>query len=141
MREVTIRRVSVDEAKELIAREGFIYLDVRDQDEFEEGHAEGAFNVPFLFHATGENPNFVRVCERAFGREAKLVVGCKSGVRSLKAATALAESGFTHIADLRAGFSGRKSPFGETLEPGWSATEPIEQSAPDERRYASLETM
>lgn len=135
---MSVRRVSVAEAKELIAREGFTYLDVRDVDEFAEGHPEGAYNVPFLFHASGENREFVSVCERVFGRDRKLIVGCKSGVRSLRAAALLFQNGFVHLVDLRAGFSGRKSPFGETIEAGWSTTEPIETDAPLSRCYASL---
>ncbi len=55
-----------------------------------------------------------------FAKDARIVVGCKAGGRSLRAATALVAAGFTNVLDQRAGFDAVRGPFGEVTEPGWS---------------------
>ena len=59
------------------------------------------------------NPDFLPVVQKAFPPETKLVLGCKAGGRSLKAAEMLQSAGFTGIVDQRAGFDGNGA------EPGW----------------------
>jgi rhodanese-related sulfurtransferase len=56
----------------------------------------------------------------AFPKGAKIVVGCKSGGRSARAAQALEADGFTDALDQRAGWDGARDPFGQIKEPGWS---------------------
>ncbi len=133
-----VERLSPDEAFELMRDAGYIYVDVRDEDEFADGHPEGAYNVPFVLAASGETPDFIEVCTRAFGKDAKLIVGCKSGVRSLSAARALAEAGFRNVKELRPGFFGARGPFGEKIEPGWNASQPVERGTPPARGYRDL---
>lgn len=122
--------------------ESFIYVDVRTEDEFAAGHPEGAFNVPVMnAGASGmePNPDFVSVMERSFVKDAALIVGCKMGGRSARAARALIEAGFTRVLDQRAGWDGTKGPFGELLEPGWSRVSlPTETGHPEPRSYATL---
>jgi len=114
-------RISPKEASEKLA-EGWTYVDVRTTEEFESGHPLGAVNVP-LMHAgpAGMTPNadFVPVMSAAFPKDSKIVVGCKAGGRSLRAAQMLLAEGFSNVLDQRAGWDGARSPFGE-LEPGWS---------------------
>ena len=57
--------------------------------------------------------------EKLFPKDAKLVLGCRSGVRSLKAADLLIAAGYSNLVDQRAGFDGPKDPFGQVAEPGW----------------------
>ena len=57
----------------------------------------------------------------AFPSDAKIVVGCKAGGRSLRAAQALVAAGFTNVVDQRAGWDGARNPFGQVTEPGWAA--------------------
>lgn len=120
---MSFRRVSPKEAHELV-ESGYTLVDVRSVPEFDAGHPAGAFNVP-LNHAgpTGmtPNPEFVRVMEKTFPKDTKLVVACKAGGRSMKAATMLVAAGFTDVVDQRAGWSGAADPFGKGLEPGWQA--------------------
>jgi rhodanese-related sulfurtransferase len=119
--EASIRRVSPAEAKRLLD-EGYTYVDVRRVDEFVTRHPVGAVNAPFeLLGAAGphENPEFLTLMTRAFAPDAKIVVGCATGVRSLRAAKALVRAGFTDIIDQRAGLLGVRSPFGALTEPGW----------------------
>lgn len=124
--------VSLDEAQALL-REGFTYLDVRSEAEFEDGHARGAVNVPWQrMTASGMDPRpdpefLARVAER-FDRNAKLLVGCRSHNRSLAAAAALEADGYTHLAILRVGFEGIRDHFGTVVELGWGrAGLPIER--------------
>ena len=119
---MTVRRVSPQEAEALIKEDGYVYLDVRSIPEFDAGHAAGAYNIPLL-HATpsGMRPNgdFMSVVLAVFPKDTKLVVGCRSGNRSLRAAEALLGAGFTHVVDQRAGHGGARDAFGQVQEPGW----------------------
>jgi rhodanese-related sulfurtransferase len=106
---VTVKRISPEEARTLMDEEGYAYLDVRSVPEFEAGHPQGAYNIP-LAHLgpAGMTPNFdfLAVVQKTFPKDSKLVVGCKSGGRSLQAATMLLSSGYTNVIDQRCGFGG-----------------------------------
>ncbi len=123
-------------------KEGFTYLDVRSEPEYAEGHPEGAFNVPLMHLGPGgmtPNTDFLRVVQATFARDAKLVLGCKTGGRSLRAAQALLEAGFTNIVEQRAGWDGARNPFGQVTEPGWSRVGlPVEVGEHEGRSYAAL---
>jgi rhodanese-related sulfurtransferase len=64
-----IRTVTPEEAAALLA-EGYVYVDVRSEPEFEAGHVPGALNVPLLHQGPGgmsANPEFLSVMQQAFG--------------------------------------------------------------------------
>lgn len=135
-------RISPAEAHARMKDESFTYVDVRTEEEFAAGHPEGAFNVPFMnAGAAGlePNPDFVSLMETSFAKDAPLIVGCKMGGRSARAARALVDAGFTRVLDQRAGWDGTRGPFGELLEPGWSrANLPTETGQPEPRAHANL---
>ncbi len=118
-----IQRVSPADAKKLIDDEGYVYLDVRSEPEYAAGHPTGAQNVP-LMHAgpagMAPNPDFLAVVQAVYPKDAKLVVGCKAGGRSIKAAEMMASAGYTSVIDQRAGFDGPRDAFGALSEKGWS---------------------
>lgn len=128
-----IRRVSPDQAKKLMD-EGYTYLDVRSQPEYAAGHPKGAYNIPLMHSGWGgmqDNNEFLEVVTANFPKDAKIVVGCKSGQRSARAADMLAAAGYTDIVDQRAGFEGQKNSFGSITEHGWvSAGLPSETETP-----------
>lgn len=102
--------------------EGYVYLDVRTRPEFDEAHPARAVHVAWLEpgpEGMSSNPSFVAQVEAALGRDARIVVGCASGVRSLAAATALIESGFVDVCEQRAGMAGVRDAFGRVREKGW----------------------
>lgn len=139
---MSFRRVSPQEAFDLVTREGWIFIDVRSIPEFEAGRPAGAFNVP-ISHAVGgvmqPNPDFVAVMERRFPKDAKLVLGCRSGGRSMRAAALLQQAGFQHLVDQRAGWDGARDAFGRVQEVGWSAAGLPSATGPDpERGYEAL---
>ena len=135
-------RISPQEARDLVASQGYVYVDVRSVQEFEGGHPEGSYNVPLMdVGPTGMVPNgdFVAVMERAFPKDAKLVIGCLAGGRSARACAALESAGYTSLADQRAGWGGAKDQFGRLTEPGWSGAGLPSAAGPDaERGYAAL---
>lgn len=136
------RRVSPQEAQSLIQSEGYVYVDVRSVPEYEGGHPEGAYNVPFM-HSSPQgmqpNPDFVRVMEKNFPKDAKLLLGCMSGNRSMRAMATLQQAGFTDMVDQRAGWGGSKDAFGRVTEAGWPGAGLPTASGPDEARgYKAL---
>jgi len=98
-------------------QQGWTYVDVRPAAEFAEGHPAGALNVPF----DRDPALFVAAVMAAVGdvQSARLVVGCRSGVVSVRAAELLAGAGFADVVEQRAGFEGSRGTFGELREAGW----------------------
>jgi rhodanese-related sulfurtransferase len=93
--------------------EGYAYIDVRTPEEFAAGHPKGAMNVPM-------DDDFVARMTR-YPKDTPLVLGCRSGNRSLRAARTLIGAGYTKVLEQRAGYEGARGPFGELIEQGWSA--------------------
>ena len=140
---MSVPRVGPQDAARMLAEEGYVYLDVRSVPEFEQGHPEGAYNIPFLhMQEGGMQPNeaFVAQVRAAFTPETKLLLGCAAGARSLSAAEQLLEAGFRDVVDQRAGFGGVKDPFGRVTDPGWQALGlPVAFDAEAGRAYADLQ--
>jgi hypothetical protein len=86
------------------------------------------------------NPAFKSVVEGTFAKDAKIVVGCKVGGRSLQAATLLESAGYTSVVDMRGGFHGERDNFGRVACAGWAESGlPVEAAAPADKTYAALE--
>jgi rhodanese-related sulfurtransferase len=135
------KRVLPKEAAALL-EQGWAYLDVRSIPEFQQGHPAGAWNVPLTAVVNGRtalNPDFKRVVEASFAKDAKIVVGCKMGSRSLQAATLMESVGYQSVVDMRGGFFGERDAFGRASVAGWEAEGlPVEVAAPPERTYEAL---
>jgi rhodanese-related sulfurtransferase len=139
---MSVKRVSPQDAKELVDNDGYVYVDVRSIPEFDAGHPVGAYNIPLLHMAPGgmkPNSDFLAVVEANFAKDTKLVLGCKAGGRSLRAAQGLLQEGYTQIVDQRAGFEGARDAFGQLQEPGWrpAGLDVAAQSEPG-RNYEEL---
>src|SRR6185295_9135998 len=103
-----VKRVAPEEARDLMDQ-GYTYLDVRSIPEFEAGHPTGAYNVPLMHMGPGgmaPNPDFLSVVQKRFPTETPLVIGCKAGGRSARAAAVLEGAGYTNLVDQRAGYDG-----------------------------------
>ncbi|CAM9681297.1 unnamed protein product, partial [Scytosiphon promiscuus] len=96
-------------ANKLVQEEGWAYVDVRADYEFEHGRPAGAVNVPAFFStAQGMtvNPEFVnQIAEKFPDKEAKLVIGCQMGSRSAQAAGWLENAGYSGVVNMEGGFS------------------------------------
>jgi rhodanese-related sulfurtransferase len=137
------KTVTPKEAKGLLEGQDYQYLDVRSEAEFSQDHAEGALNVPIahMDPSTGmrPNPDFLRVVEANFPRDAKLVVGCKSGGRSAQACELLSNAGYTDTVNMDGGFHGRYDAFGNLVQPGWTQERfPSSKAAAAGADYQSL---
>jgi rhodanese-related sulfurtransferase len=136
-----VKRVVPKEAAALL-EDGWAYLDVRSIPEFEQGHPVGAANVPLLHLTNGRmapNPDFQRVVEANFAKDAKIVVGCKAGGRSLQAASLMEAAGYTSVVDMRGGFHGERDNFGRVSCAGWADESlPVETAAPADKTYETL---
>jgi len=137
-----ISRFSPQEAHKLISEEGYVHVDVRTEGEYAAAHPKGALNVPVMITGPAgmsPNPDFVRVMSGLFPKDAKLVVGCRSGQRSMRAAELLIAAGFSGVVDQRAGFEGPKDPMGKPLEPGWAAAGLPVEKVTEGGSYAELQ--
>jgi sulfur-carrier protein adenylyltransferase/sulfurtransferase len=91
-----IDEVDASEARERL--NGATFLDVREQDEWDEGHIPGAVHVP-----RGHLES--RVERLAPDRTGPVVLYCASGNRSAFAAKTLVELGYENVASLSGGFA------------------------------------
>jgi rhodanese-related sulfurtransferase len=101
-----IRSVPVQVAHEL-CNAGHRYLDVRTVEEYNAGHVEGSINIPYLVKCgpgMSKNQKFLEQVEAIFGKDDEIIVGCKSGKRSMMAAAELISAKFTGITDLGGGY-------------------------------------
>jgi rhodanese-related sulfurtransferase len=135
-----IKGVTPEEAQRLM-QDGWLYVDVRSEPEFEHGHPPGALNVPLLHAGPGgmqPNPEFLQIMQSAFAREERLLLGCRSGGRSRRAAEMLQQLGYTQLADLVTGWEGTRDDFGRPI-PGWGPRGfPAESGAPEGQRYQDV---
>lgn len=119
-----IKQVEPPEAHETLkANPDAIYLDVRTEPEFAQGHPARAINVPVVFiKGPGQmelNPDFLTVVNATLPHGKKLVVGCLSGGRSQRACELLEAAGYTDLTNVRGGFGGARDASGETVVTGW----------------------
>ena len=83
--------ITAEEAKQIMDNEeGYIILDVREQDEYDAGHIPEAILIPYT--QIGEKAN-----EMLPDKDQLILVYCRSGRRSKIAAEALVELGYTNI--------------------------------------------
>ena len=83
--------ITAEEAKQIMdSEEGYIILDVRTQEEYDEGHIPGAIQIS---HEEIE----ARAEQVLTDKDQLILVYCRSGRRSKIAAEALAELGYTNI--------------------------------------------
>ena len=83
--------ITAEEAKQIMdSEEGYIILDVRTQEEYDEGHIPGAILIP-------NTEIEVRAEEELPDKDQLILVYCRSGQRSKLAAEILVELDYTNI--------------------------------------------
>ena len=89
---------------------GAKFLDVRTAEEFAEGSAPGAINVPLVFITDGQstpNPDFeAQVAAALPDQGAAVVTSCMFGRRGEGAAKKLAAAGYADIVNVTGGLAG-----------------------------------
>jgi molybdopterin/thiamine biosynthesis adenylyltransferase/rhodanese-related sulfurtransferase len=110
-----ISEVDASQARELIDSGGPLVLDVREQNEWDEGHIPGAVHVP--------RGNLESRVERAAPDHSRpVLVYCSVGNRSAFAAKTLAELGYEDVVSLSGGFTDwKRNGFPVQLQAGLDA--------------------
>ncbi len=121
-----------------------VYLDVRTEPEFAQGHPENAINIPFVFiKAPGQmepNPDFLLVVEQVVPKDTRLVVGCLSGGRSARACEMLEEAGYVELINVVGGFGGQRDQSGTVVVVGWRDEGLPVSNDPGERAYQAVKS-
>ena len=106
-----IRQVSLEDLKDrLDSGEELILVDVREKDEWRQGHVPGALHIPrgFLEMQSGS---------RLPDKNATIVTICAAGIRSAFAAKVLLELGYTNVESANPGFNQWKDQGFPTTQP------------------------
>jgi sulfur-carrier protein adenylyltransferase/sulfurtransferase len=113
--EVTPQQVAADRGSRRL-------IDVRERNEFEEGHIPGALHLSKGYIE-------IQVEDRVPGKDTPITLYCAGGTRSLLAARSLHELGYTDVRSMSGGFNGWK-------QAGFDFDVPQVLSADQKRRYS-----
>ncbi len=143
---MSIQQLKPKEAKEAMdVADHPVYIDVRTEMEFAQGHPEGALNIPVTVPGPGgmaQNPQFVAIVEKIFpDKNQPIFCGCQMGGRSQIAAEFLVRAGYTRLVNVQGGFGGRVQ-NGVVIIPGWKDCGlPVETKVDDTNSYAGLKKL
>jgi molybdopterin/thiamine biosynthesis adenylyltransferase/rhodanese-related sulfurtransferase len=112
-----VPEVTVDQVKQRIAGNGkqIHLLDVREKEEYREGHLPGAVSVPRGFLE-------MQIEEKVPDRDAEIIAYCQGGTRSLIAAKILKDMGYSNVVSMAGGFGAWKGAGNE-----WTADRQFSQ--------------
>ncbi|HEY2105326.1 MAG TPA: molybdopterin-synthase adenylyltransferase MoeB [Candidatus Binataceae bacterium] len=96
----SIKQVGAEEARDLM-KSGAVVVDVRESDEWRQGHIPEAIFVPRGFLE-------LRIEDKVPDHKAPVILQCASGTRSLLAARTLREMGYENLYNLNGGFNAWK---------------------------------
>src|SRR3712207_910502 len=92
-----IREVDTATANESLGKEGVVFLDVREPDEYEQGAIEGAVHIP-RGHLESKIENTIPKLDTP------VVIYCAGGTRSAFAADTMQQLGYTDVVSVVGGF-------------------------------------
>jgi molybdopterin/thiamine biosynthesis adenylyltransferase/rhodanese-related sulfurtransferase len=116
-----IREISAEESRARVAA-GAALVDVREADEWSQGHVPGAVFIPRGFLES-------RIEEKVKDKAHPVVLYCAGGTRSAFAAQTLETLGYTNVSSMIGG-------FGKWKESGFPIEVPKSLSAEQQRRYS-----
>jgi molybdopterin/thiamine biosynthesis adenylyltransferase/rhodanese-related sulfurtransferase len=106
-----VEEISVEEVNRTLGRgEAPVYLDVREREEFREGHLPGAVSIPRGFLE-------MQVEGKLADKSKPVIAYCQSGVRSLFAAKALKDMGYSDVRSMAGGYGAWKGAGYKWLRP------------------------
>ena len=98
-----VPEVSVEDVRSQVDKgDGVTVLDVREKEEYRDGHLAGAISLPRGFLE-------MRVEETVPDKQAQIIAYCAGGTRSLIAARTLKEMGYTNVVSMTGGFTAWKN--------------------------------
>jgi rhodanese-related sulfurtransferase len=122
---MSVKQIGPQEAHDILKGDPkAVYVDVRTEQEFRNGHVPGARNIVAFQPDPSTNrmapvPDFLKNVEAVLAKDARIIVGCQAGGRSQHAAMILEDAGFTDISNMQGGFGGARDPMGRVVTPGW----------------------
>ena len=124
---MAVKEITPQQAHDILNNDtDAVYIDVRTEREFANGHPLGAVNIPVAFPDPARgmmaNKDFVQVVEANFPRDKKIIVGCQAGPRSNAAAGLLLQAGFQDVSNMLGGFGGMRDQMGNVIAPGWASS-------------------
>jgi rhodanese-related sulfurtransferase len=141
---MAIKEVTPQEAHDLLsASSEAVYIDVRSEPEFAQGHPAGAVNIPVAFpdpvRGMVMNADFVKVVEANLDKDRTIIVGCQAGPRANAACTLLHRAGYQQLSNVLGGFGGMRDQMGNVTAPGWAASGlPVSRESGEGVSYESL---
>lgn len=142
---MSVNNVGPEQAKQILdADKEAVYIDVRTEQEFTNGHVPRAVNIPVVWpdpatRRMKPNPDFIRVVSAHYGKDRKIIVGCQAGGRSQLAADMLGQEGFEDVSNMQGGFGGARDSMGQIVMPGWSQLGyPVETDVTAQNSYDTL---
>jgi sulfur-carrier protein adenylyltransferase/sulfurtransferase len=96
-----IRQIDIDEARRMMDKPGTVLIDVREPEEWRQGHISNAIGISRGFLE-------LRVEEKVPDHKTPIILQCASGTRSLLAARTLRELGYENVYNLTGGFNAWK---------------------------------
>src|SRR6202158_1150648 len=97
----TIKQIDIEEARRMLEKPGTVLVDVRESDEWRQGHIPNAIFIPRGFLE-------LRVEEKIPDHKTPVILQCASGTRSLLAARTLRELGYENVYNMTGGFNAWK---------------------------------
>ena len=141
---MAVKEITPQQAHDILSADTtVVYIDVRTEREFANGHPAGAVNIPIAFPDPARgmmaNPDFVSVVEKNFSKDKKIIVGCQAGPRSTAASRMLEQAGFQDVSNMLGGFGGMRDQMGRVVALGWAESGlPVSSDNGDGVSYASL---
>jgi len=123
---MSAKTIGTEQAKNILDSDNnAVYIDVRTDQEFMNGHVPRSVNIPVVLpdpstHQMKPNPDFVNVVSAQFRKDKRIIVGCQAGGRSQFAAELLVQEGFQDVSNMQGGFGGARDPMGRVIAPGWA---------------------
>jgi molybdopterin/thiamine biosynthesis adenylyltransferase/rhodanese-related sulfurtransferase len=95
------KQIDIDEARRMLEQPGTVLVDVRESDEWRQGHIPQAVAIPKGFLE-------LRIEEKVPDHKTPVILQCASGTRSAYAARTLHEMGYENLYNLTGGFNAWK---------------------------------
>lgn len=86
------KEIYASQAKQMMDEEDVVVIDVRDREEYEDGHIENAISLPLIDIKNTAN-------EKLTNRAKPILVYCSTGRRSKQAAVELTKMGYRRVYD------------------------------------------
>ena len=142
---MSVKQVNPEQANEILQKnQDAVYIDVRTEGEYANGHVPGSVNIPVVLphpatRQMAPNSEFLGTVEAHFSKDTRIIVGCQAGGRSQFAGDLLTRAGFQDVSNMQGGFGGARDPMGRIVAPGWTQLNlPVETDTDVSRTYEGM---